>query len=200
MTFVLWVVLSFLGGSLMFSLWLGRFVLGVDIRRYGDGNPGATNVLRAAGPVWGGIAVFLDALKGALPLWLATTFTHFTPLQLTMIALASILGHAFSPWLRWQGGKAVAVTFGVWSGLTIWEGPTVFGLALGVWLLFVTVSGWGLLLASFTLLAYYLLTDPQPVYLMVWPGSTLLLLYKYRADLRQFPLPRRWLRERLRWS
>lgn len=200
MNALLWAVVGFFSGSLMFSLWLGRLALGRDIRAVGDGNPGATNVIIAGGAGWGALALLLDVFKGAVPVFLAKFVTGISGPGLVVVALAPVFGHAFSPFLNFRGGKAVAVTFGVWMGLTIWEAPSVLGIALGVWFAFVAVSGWALLFALATLLAYLLLTRPDPVYLAVWAGSVGLLAYKYRADLRRFPEPRAWLKTRLRWS
>jgi glycerol-3-phosphate acyltransferase PlsY len=195
-----WAVIGFASGSLMFSLWLGRLALKRDIRSVGDGNPGATNVIIAGGAGWGIAAMLLDAFKGAIPVFLAKFVALVSGPGLVLVALAPILGHAFSPFLGFRGGKAVAVTFGIWMGLTIWEAPSVLGIALGVWFAFVAVSGWALTFALLTLGAYLLLTNPDPVYLAVWALSSGLLVYKYRADLRRFPEPRGWLKARLAWQ
>jgi glycerol-3-phosphate acyltransferase PlsY len=200
MTLLVWLLTGFFAGSLMFSLWLGKLALGTDIRAYGDGNPGATNLMKAGGKTWGIAGLLLDVLKGAIPVGLATFYAAFNTPSLILIAFAPILGHAFSPWLGFKGGKAVAVTFGVWTGLTAWEAPTVLGICLGVGAAFIAVSGWALLFALVGLLIYFLLTNPNPVYLGVWLGSAALLTWKYRADLGQFPQPQPWLKERLGWN
>jgi glycerol-3-phosphate acyltransferase PlsY len=194
-----WALAGFASGALMFSLWIGRLALRKDIRGYGDGNPGATNVLRAGGKAWGGLALLLDVLKGAIPVWLAQTLGGVSGAGLVLVALAPVLGHAFSPLVGWRGGKAVAVTFGIWTGLTIWEAPSFLGILLGVWFAFVSVSGWAMMLAMGSLLVYYLLTRPDPVLLAVWAGNAAILAYKHRADLAQFPAPRGWLAARLGW-
>lgn len=195
-----WVVVGFVSGSLMFSLWLGRLALRRDIRAVGDGNPGATNVIIAGGVGWGVLALLLDVFKGAIPVFLAKFVALISGPALVLVALAPIFGHAFSPFVGFRGGKAVAVTFGVWMGLTIWEAPSVLGIALGVWFAFVAVSGWALVFALLTLLAYLLLTNPDAVLLAVWGGSSALLAFKYRADLHRFPEPRPWLKARLGWQ
>lgn len=200
MNALIWALAGFVSGSLMFSLWLGRLALGRDIRAVGDGNPGATNVILAGGAGWGALALLLDVLKGAVPVYLARYVALVSGPGLVLVALAPIFGHAFSPFLGFRGGKAVAVTFGVWMGLTIWEAPSVLGIALGTWFAFVAVSGWAVVFALLTLLAYLLLTGPDAIYLAVWAVSAGLLAFKYRADLRRFPKPRGWLKARLQWS
>src|SRR5690242_19021308 len=109
LTFLIWISIAFFCGALPFSVWIGQRVLKKDIRRYGDTNPGATNVLRAGGRGAAALALLLDFLKGALPVALAHFQANFTGWPLVGVALAPVLGHAFSPFLRFKGGKAVAV-------------------------------------------------------------------------------------------
>lgn len=131
-----WALAGFFSGSLMFSHWLGLLV-GKDVRRVGDGNPGAANAIRAAGPAIGLAGGFLDFLKGAVPVALATWPLSAPDMArwgwlLPVIAMAPVLGHIFSPWLAGRGGKGIAVTFGVWAGLTAWQVPCVLGGACAV--------------------------------------------------------------------
>lgn len=196
-TTLLWTIIGFFSGALMFSYWIGRWALRKDIREVGDGNPGMTNVLKAGGKGWGAFAFALDAFKGAIPVALAKWVFGLSGWYLVPVALAPILGHAFSPFLRFRGGKAVAVSAGVWMALTIWEAPTMGGVLLGVWFAVVSVSGWAVVFMSLSLFAYFLLTNPDPVLLAIWVGNTAVLAWKYRADLRLFPAPRPWLARRL---
>lgn len=195
-TILAWITAAFLSGSLPFSVWVGQLALRTDIRRYGDGNPGATNVLRSGSRNWAAIALLFDSLKGAIPVGLAYFWAGLTGWPLVVVALAPVLGHAFSPLLRFRGGKAVAVTFGIWTGLSLWEGPTVLGLALGLWFVIIAVDGWAMLLALFSLLAYLLLARPEPDLLTIWTGNTLILAWKHRADLAQWPQLRSWLKKK----
>jgi glycerol-3-phosphate acyltransferase PlsY len=185
MTAALFTAAGFVSGSLMFSLWIARFALRQDLRGVGDGNPGAFNVIKAGGAKWGAVAGLLDFFKGCIPVGLARLLFGITGWPLVIVALAPVLGHAFSPWLRFRGGKAVAVTFGIWCGLTLWEAPPIMGLLLAVWFSIVAGSGWAVMLMMGCLGAYYLLTYPDPVLLTTLVLNTLLLAYKYRADLRQ---------------
>ncbi len=195
-TFI-WFISAFLSGSLPFSVWVGRLALHTDIRRYGDGNPGASNVLRSGGKGWGALALLLDVLKGTIPVGLAYFWAGLAGWPLVAVALAPVLGHAFSPLLRFRGGKAVAVTFGIWAGLTIGAVPILLGLALGLWFAAVAVAGWAVILAMFSLLIYLLFVQPEPVLLAIWAGNTLILAWKHRADLTQFPGLRPWLSHKM---
>ena len=182
-----WISLAFLLGSLPLSVWLGNIALHTDIRLYGDRNPGAANVWRAGGKWWGILAVLLDFLKGAMPVGLANYVVGMEGWALAAVALAPILGHAFSPFLGFQGGKSLAVSFGIWTGLTLWVVPTVMGLAFGFWLAIMAVEGWAVILGMFTLLTFLLVAMPDPVLLAVWFGSFLIFVWKHRGDYRRSP-------------
>lgn len=183
---LLWSLLGFGLGSLPFSVLIGSLILGKDIRRYGDGNPGGTNVARAGGKLWGGVAVLLDALKGAVPVALALWWMKIDGIALLPVALAPVLGHAFSPWLGFQGGKAVATTFGIWTGLLFWQGPVVLGLSLLLCYGIVRVDGWAVM-GMMGGLGLFLGWGSAPWLLLIWAGNLLLLAWKHRAELRQPP-------------
>jgi glycerol-3-phosphate acyltransferase PlsY len=126
---LLLIALGYLSGSLMFSVWLTR-LRGRDVRTVGDGNPGAVNAYKAAGPVIGTAALLLDFLKGALPVAVAVRLAGIDGWWLVPILLAPVLGHVFPVFESFRGGKAIDVTFGVWAGVTVWEVPTVMGAAM----------------------------------------------------------------------
>lgn len=185
---LLWTAVAFLAGSLPLSVWLGRLALQTDIQRYGDGNPGAANVWRAGGGyIWSGLAILLDGLKGAIPVGLASFGLALQGWPLTAVALAPVLGHAFSPFLRFKGGKALAVTFGVWTGLTLWRGPLVLGLLFAFWLMLVTVEGWAVVFGMSSFIVYLVVTSAGDVLLMASIGNGLILAWKHRHDLRSAP-------------
>lgn len=191
---LLWITLAFLSGSIPFSVLVGKAALRTDIRRYGDHNPGATNVLKAGGWQWGALALILDILKGAIPVGLAWYWGGVGGWPLVAVSLAPVLGHAFSPFLKFRGGKALAVSCGVWGGLTVGEVAVVAALLLVIWYLIVDVDGWAVMLAAFSLLAY-LLAVPyanQQVLLAVWLGNTLILAWKHQTDLAHLPHLRSW--------
>lgn len=181
-----WTAAAFLAGSLPFSVWIGWLALRTDIRGYGDGNPGATNVFRAGGRTWGALAIVLDFLKAALPVGLARFAAGLDGWPLAAVALAPIAGHAFSPFLGFHGGKALASTFGVWTGLTLWLAPTLLGLLFALWYLLLVVEGWAVIAAMLCLLPVLLVLD-DPVLVVVWTGNVALLAWKHRADLARRP-------------
>lgn len=197
MNMLLLFLFAFLAGALPFSLWVGQLALGKDIRRYGDANPGATNVLRAGGKKAAALALFLDFLKGAIPVGLAHFQLQVTGWPLIVIALLPVVGHAFSPFLRGRGGKAVATSGGIWCGLTIWEGPTIGGLLLGVTTYLLGANGWAVLTAISGMVLYLLFTPTswnglaaRPDTEIIWAVGLLNLLiigWKHRSDLTKRP-------------
>lgn len=184
-----WIVGAFLAGSIPFAVILGRIGVGVDIRTHGDGNPGAANLWRAAGWPLGLTAFFLDFLKGAVPVGLAQFAGGVTGWPLALVGLAPIAGHAYSPFLGFRGGKALAVTLGAWTGLTLFAMPIIAGLSALVFYLTIAPEGWAVAFALVAMLAYLLASGRDPVLLAVWLGSVPILLERHRADLRQ---PPRW--------
>jgi glycerol-3-phosphate acyltransferase PlsY len=194
MTTLLWIAFAFFCGSLPFSVWLGKTALRTDIRQFGDANPGAANVFRAGSKGWGAVAILLDILKGALPVGLANYGAHITDWSLALIAIAPIAGHAFSPFLRFKGGKAIAVSLGIWCGLTLYQVPLVLGLILGILIALFTNNGWSTVL-GFASLSVYLLIIAAPLWMLgVWLGNVIIIVWKHRADLKQSTTFRPWVK------
>jgi acyl phosphate:glycerol-3-phosphate acyltransferase len=189
----LWVIVSFLCGSLPFSIWMGKLFLGLDIRQYGDGNPGATNVIKAGSPPAGIIVLLLDVGKAALPVGYCYYNLNIRGFTMILVALAPILGHMFSPFLGWRGGKALAATLGVWIGLTIWTASlaAVAGVVLGI--IIFSSTGWAVMLSMGMIAAVQLVWIPDPLFGSIWIGVTLLLAWTHRDDLRHKPALRLWL-------
>ena len=166
--FPVFLVAAYLVGSIPFGLLIG-LARGVDIRRHGSRNIGATNCGRVCGAPWGVLAFLLDVAKGFLPVFLAATY--WAPIQamtygsraayllLVAVAVAPILGHVFPVWLQFRGGKAVATSLGVVLALPgLWP---IALLALGVWILAVLISGYvsvGSTVAALVFLGGYLVT------------------------------------------
>jgi glycerol-3-phosphate acyltransferase PlsY len=190
------VFIAFLCGSLPFSVWLGKLILGVDIRQYGDGNPGAANVFKSGSKVVGVFALILDVTKAAAPVGLSYYNLGIRGIPMLLIAIAPILGHAFNPFLGFHGGKALATALGVWIGLTIWKVSLagVIGTLIGIAI--TTSSGWAVMLGLFGILMTLLVWMPDPLLLLVWASESLILIWTHRTDLRQSPRLRPWLATR----
>lgn len=124
MLVILSLPLAYLLGAIPFSLIIGRRIKGIDLREHGSGNLGATNVYRTLGPAWGGVCLLLDMGKGVVAVALTTLAVGMAvgdqalPLHLTgdiyriIAGLLAILGHSFSPFASFRGGKGIATTAG----------------------------------------------------------------------------------------
>ena len=189
---LLWVLLGFACGSMPLSLWLGRLA-GMDIRQYGDGNPGMTNAWRAGGWRLGVPAMLLDWGKGAVPVGTAYSIVGVGGWWLVPVALAPVLGSSFSPFLGFRGGKSVAVTFGIWTGLTLGEAPIILGLLLGLITFIQTNDAWTVIVATATLFIHLLLQRSSSVLVVVCAGCIAILLWNHRRELTDPTLPRGWL-------
>lgn len=178
-------IVGFCIGALPFSVWIGRYGVRKEIRAYGDGNPGAFNVIRAGGMAWGGLAICLDIGKGALPVGIAASVIGLTGWPLVIAAVGPIFGHAFSPFLGFKGGKAIATSGGIWIGLTMGVAGLVSVIMLVYWYMAVTVSGWVVMLTTASLLLFLLLTAAHWTLLVIWAVNVMLLAYKHHDDLRK---------------
>ncbi len=141
-------------GACPFSVWIGQWLLGKDIRDYGDGNPGAANVFRAGGCKSGVLAAFFDVVKGVPFVVLAHSLFGFPEAAVLSVALSAILGHAFSPLLRLRGGKSLAVTFGVLLALPQHEMLVKSSVFLLLAIHFVEINAGTVILGTAGSLAY----------------------------------------------
>ncbi len=129
------VLFAYLLGSVLFGELITK-LKGIDIRRVGSGNVGATNVSRALGKKYGILVFFLDMLKGFLPTALTVSFYGVESKAVMFVGIASVLGHMFSIFAHFRGGKGVATAFGVvlalsvklaillilvWGGVLLWK-------------------------------------------------------------------------------
>tara|TARA_A100001035_G_C27581382_1_gene407702 strand:+ start:63 stop:644 length:582 start_codon:yes stop_codon:yes gene_type:complete len=103
-------IISYFSGSIPFGLILTKIFLNRDLRKIGSKNIGATNVLRTGNKTIAGLTLFLDILKGIIPILI--TKEYFTDL-IYLSSLAAFLGHIFPVWLRFKGGKGVATYLGI---------------------------------------------------------------------------------------
>ncbi len=151
------IVFAFLLGSLPFGLIVARVLFKTDIRTQGSGNIGAANAARTLGKGAGAIVLVLDALKGFVPTILAQ-YVGGLPLAL-FAGFATIIGHCYSPFMRFRGGKGVATELGVLFALA-WQAALIF---IGVWIVAVVATGFASvasLLASLSSIgALWLLLD-----------------------------------------
>ncbi len=147
MEFIPVLIAAYLLGAIPFSFIIGKRVRGIDLRRHGSGNLGATNVFRNLGPWWGVLALALDMAKGALAVLLASVVVanwpegRSLPLHLPgdlwriLAGFVAMMGHSLSPFVGFHGGKGVATTCGAYFVLAPYPmlaTLVVFGVVMGV--------------------------------------------------------------------
>lgn len=133
--FLIWCLLAFLSGSIPFGLLLVKAAGKGDVRKTGSGNIGATNVMRAGGKGLGIATLLLDVAKGFVPVFFAKQ-AGLPAHLLAFVAFAGALGHIFTPWLRFKGGKGVATALGV----ALAYQPMMVLPSLGAFILIVVIS------------------------------------------------------------
>ncbi|MBN2386126.1 MAG: glycerol-3-phosphate acyltransferase [Anaerolineales bacterium] len=190
MDVVFWAVVGFLLGSIPFSLLVGRMVAHRDIRTVADGNPGGTNALRAGGLKAGLPAILLDLLKGFVPVFFARRY-GVAGWELVPVCLAPILGHAFSPFLRFRGGKALAATGGAWLGLVGWWVFPIYALLAVPLTLIQNEDAWAACAGMVALLGYAFLYG-EPWMVVFAALNFVLIIWTHRRNLVRTPQLRAW--------
>jgi glycerol-3-phosphate acyltransferase PlsY len=188
------ILIGFILGSIPTGFLIGR-ARGVDLRTEGSKNIGATNAFRVLGARWGSLVFALDVAKGLIaalaPRWLASVWVG-APADAVLTAqlaagVASILGHVFTPWLRFKGGRGVATSLGVFLGII--PVPTALAFLLWVILLFVSkrvsVGSIGAALA-YPFLVYTLATGvPRGLVTAVTAAVALLVILRHTGNIRR---------------
>ncbi|WP_285906921.1 glycerol-3-phosphate 1-O-acyltransferase PlsY [Pseudodesulfovibrio pelocollis] len=182
MSLILWLIIAYVIGSIPFGLVVAKSLCGIDPRTDGSRNIGATNVARLCGMKFGIAALVLDIAKGLVPVLMASAWIE-SNLGLSLVVLAAILGHAFSCFLRFKGGKAVATTVGAFLAVSFWGTLLSAAMCLAV----VGLSGhvsMGSLTLALALPVFMLITGNVafvPVALVVM----VLLFWRHRENIRR---------------
>lgn len=179
----LWLVCSYLIGSIPFGLLIARVTCGIDPRKGGSGNVGATNVARLCGFKWGVITLVLDAAKGALSVAVMAHILKEPPLLIGIAGLCAILGHLYSIFLRFHGGKAVATTVGIF--LTIAPLELIISGIICIFVIWISgfVSLGSLTLVVMLPVTLYFMGDTQ--YVIPALVITCLVFFSHRANIRR---------------
>lgn len=176
--FLLGFVLGHVCGSVPSGLWLVQAFHGIDIRNYGSKNIGTTNVFRIVGPKTAVLVLIADAFKGILAVGIMSYFFH-NPLLDVVTALGALLGHNYSLFLGFKGGKGVATAL----GLLIFMMPKVAVASFGIWLVCVLLTRYvslgSIMAAIFTPpLAWYLVYPSAYVIFSVIAAFFVVLRHK----------------------
>jgi glycerol-3-phosphate acyltransferase PlsY len=177
------IVLSYFIGAVPTGLVLVRLLKGEDIRQYGSGNIGTVNVLRVAGPGIAAIVLFVDIVKGLIPILLAVRgdSSHWT---VVFCGIAAVAGHNWSIFLGFRGGKGIATSFGVLLGLS-WVAAVV---AAAVWVIAVALTRYASLgsllgVASVPLTLWWVGAPKE--YLVFGLIAALFGIYRHRSNIQR---------------
>jgi glycerol-3-phosphate acyltransferase PlsY len=188
LTAVWWLPLSaYLLGSIPFGYLIFRLAEGGDIRRHGSGNIGATNVARVSGTVSGLLTLFLDAAKGYLAVWLASTVTQGNIRWIMIAALLALGGHLFPVWLSFRGGRGVATGAAVFLPVC-WQavaGATAVFLLVVIFWRYVSLASISAA-ASLSVFVYLLYAPGHAPPLIVSLGTSaamVLVIWRHRPNI-----------------
>jgi glycerol-3-phosphate acyltransferase PlsY len=187
------ILASYLIGGIPIGFLLAKKAKGIDLREHGSKNIGATNVGRVIGWKYGTIVLLLDALKGALPVFGATLIESPYSVTTTQILLGTmaILGHTYTPFLSFKGGKGVATALGVYLTLV----PFVTLCAVVIFLLVYKVSGFvslGSIVATLSMPLWYIGivnyfpgSEYSPVVFLVLIATFILITFTHRENIKR---------------
>jgi len=183
------LILTYLIGSVPFAYIYGKIFRKIDIREHGSGNVGATNVLRVFGTKAGIIVLLLDIIKGYLPVLIICLLYPLTQWQPVLIGIFAILGHTFTIFLKFRGGRGVATSAGVFLALS----PYTITAAILIFILVVVITKYvslGSMFAAIFLVIthtiFFLLCESSNSYIFYF---TLLIsffiIYKHKPNIKR---------------
>lgn len=199
LTFILLCILAFFIGAIPFGYLVPKITKGMDIRKSGSGNPGATNVYRTLGPAYGIPVFILDFLKGFLPAMFLTRFLEVSYSRISLFPQAqspenwyletallfgilAVLGHIFTPFLGFRGGKGIATAAGIFCYLV----PIPFFISLSVFIAVLAAKRIVSLasVASAAVLPWTILIfQKNKVYFILSLVLSVLLIYRHKNNI-----------------
>ena len=185
MSYALWLAAAYLVGATPTSYVAGRLARGIDLRDHGSKNLGATNVYRLLGWGWAIPVAIIDVAKGAIPVLLFAGWAHGPAWLAVALGGAAVLGHVYSPWVGFKGGKGVATAGGMFLALA----PLAVVIALPVWAVVVWLTGYvsaGSITTAALFPLWVRLTRPGiPEVWYASLGLAALIVYTHRANIRR---------------
>ena len=192
MSLVLWIIISFVSASVPWSLILGYIFSNKDIRTVGDKNPGGTNTLKLSGIKVGLMAIFLDISKSFFPVYFSL-FYGFVGYELILICLAAISGSIFSPFLKFNGGKSLAVSCGIWLAISSGIIGPLICLMMAFSHLIQKTHIWTILFGWLGILIWVLIFSFELEYVTIFFINFILVMYKHRKEFNQKIIFRNWI-------
>jgi glycerol-3-phosphate acyltransferase PlsY len=186
MAAVPWLVASYLLGAIPTSYLAGRLFRGIDLREHGSRNLGATNLYRVLGWRYAVPVGLFDAAKGLVPVLVFAPRVSSSEVFALVCGLTAVLGHVFSVFVGFKGGKGVATAAGVMLGLA----PVALGVAIAVWVALVFLTGYvslGSIAAAAVFPIAVLLLEPpvQPVMLWLDVAVAAAIIWFHRGNIQR---------------
>ena len=192
MSTIILIIVAYILGSVPNALWIGKVFKGIDIREHGSKNTGSTNAARVLGAKLGILTLILDISKGAIPVALSLfmkanlleNITGISNLDFIMIGIFAIVGHSFSIFMKFKGGKAVATTVGVFIVLV----PKALLLAAAVFFVifaltrYVSVSS---ITAAISLPIFIFFLYGDIPYTVFGGIITILIIVKHKSNIQR---------------
>lgn len=176
---------SYLLGAIPTSYLAGKFFRGIDLRQHGSGNLGATNLYRTLGAKFAVPVALFDMAKGAVPVLVIAPLVSSSRYFAVLCGIMAVLGHVFSVFVHFRGGKGVATASGVMLGLTPWA----VLVALAVWLIVLRLSGYvslGSMVGAIVLpVAAWFLHPLQRDIIWIQVLVALAIIWLHRANIKR---------------
>lgn len=180
MEIALYSLLAYIIGSIPFGLIIGK-IFGKDITKEGSGNIGATNVTRVIGKKAGAAVLILDALKGFLPVYYLIS-KGYSPKVVSVVSIFAVIGHTFSIFMKFKGGKGVATALGVLLALSLKSSIIILMFWLGVFLATGYVSLASILSASISWVVIHIISgDIYYTYAAFF--IALVIIFKHKSNI-----------------
>lgn len=194
-TVILFSLVAYILGSVPTSVWLGKYYFKIDLRKHGSGNPGATNTFRVLGKRAGTIVLLGDILKGAIATTLAVVLLRFDFIHTgelmrfkLLFGVLAVVGHVFSVFLNFRGGKGVAALL----GMTLAVAPEGAVISIAVFLAVLIVSKYvslgsmiGALAFPITLIILPALRPDDPILIVYGILLTVVILWTHRTNIKR---------------
>lgn len=181
---VIMILISYLIGSIPFGYLVGKYLKGIDIRKYGSGNIGVANSFRVMGTKYALLVLLGDCLKGFLAVSLAQKLLPEPMWFLLLIGIFTIIGHNWSAFLRFKGGKGIATTYGVVLSFY----PLIAVISAIIWALIVLATKFaalGSILSVFVMLVLSLIFN-TPIEFKIFVIVVLLFaLIRHRSNINR---------------
>lgn len=180
------IITAYIIGAIPTGYWFAKYFFSIDITKHGSGNIGATNIARTLGAHYFFLVFAIDALKAAVFLIACSDYFHLSVSNLIFLSVMLLIGNAYSPFLKFLGGKGVATTVGILAALTPWWITTFFILC---WLL-ILVSTKRADIASLSSIAltaiysFFSLNYISPSLLVLFGFITIWLFWTHRNNLK----------------